>query len=367
MVCKERSSMKKVLCLIDGLGSGGAQRQLVGLANLLKDKGYDVLFVWYHTSEFYKEFLDDNGVKYEQIHATNIFQKFWRISRVISHFKPDAIISYIDGPNMATCLLKALGLKSTIIVSERAVLQKINAHQKRKFFLYRWADFIVSNAQEQTDLINRYFPSLRIKTVTIRNFVDTSVFMPSNTINESDDIKMLVVGRLAPQKNIINFMQAVKKVQKSGISLYVKWFGGHSHGKEEFEKEMMTKYKEMSFGNTFKFLPPTRDIIAEYQACDVFCLPSLFEGFPNVVCEAMSCGKPIVCSDVNDNAVIVHHNENGLLFDPKSVEDMTDKIIKFCQLSKKERIEMGKKSREIALESMSGDAFVEKYIQLIEK
>ncbi len=359
--------MKKVLCLIDGLGSGGAQRQLVGLADLLNRKGYDVLFVWYHKTDFYKKFLDDNGVKYEQIHATNIFQKFWRISRVISHFKPDAIISYIDGPNMATCLLKALGLKSTIIVSERAVLQKINAHQKRKFFLYRWADYIVSNAQEQTDLINRNFPSLRNKTVTIRNFVDATVFIPSDVTKDTNDIQMLVVGRLAPQKNIIRFMQAIKNVQNSGIPLYVKWVGGQSHGKREFVEEMMSKYKEMSFGDTFKFIPPTNDILTEYQACDVFCLPSLFEGFPNVVCEAMSCGKPILCSDVNDNAVIVHDKENGFLFDPKSVDDMAEKIEGFCNQSIEERLKMGKRSREIAIDSLSGESFVNKYINLIEK
>lgn len=359
--------MKKVLCLIDGLGSGGAQRQLVGLANLLKGKGYDVLFVWYHKSDFYKNFLDENRVNYKQIHATNIFQKFWGVKKIVDSFKPDTIISYIDGPNMAACLLKAFRLKSTVVVSERAVLQQINAHQKRKFFLYKWADYIVSNAQEQTDLINRYFPSLRNKTVTIRNFVDTTVFTPSDVTKDTNDIKMLVVGRLAPQKNIIRFMQAIKNVQNSRIPLYVKWVGGHSHGKEEFVKKMMTKYKEMSFGDTFKFIPPTNDILTEYQACDVFCLPSLFEGFPNVVCEAMSCGKPILCSDVNDNAVIVHDKENGLLFDPQSIDDMTEKIMRFCKLSLNERIEMGMNSRKIALDNLSGESFVNKYIELIEK
>ena len=359
--------MKKVLCLIDGLGSGGAQRQLTGLAALLKNKGYDVLFVWYHSSEFYKGFLDENRVNYKQIHATNIFQKFWRVRKVISRFKPDVTISYLGGPNKATCFLKMLGLKSKVIVSERAVLQKIDRNQKIKFFLYHWADYIVSNAQEQTDLINRYFPSLHNKTVTIRNFVDTSSFVPSDVAKDTDEIEMLVVGRLAPQKNIIRFMQTVKNVQNNGIPLSVKWIGGNSYGKEVFVKEMMTKYKEMSFGDTFKFLPPTNDILKEYQLCDVFCLPSLFEGFPNVVCEAMSCGKPILCSNVNDNAVIVHDKENGLLFNPQSIDDMTEKIMRFCKLSLNERIEMGMNSRKIALDNLSGESFVNKYIELIEK
>lgn len=42
----------KVLCLIDSLGSGGAQRQLVGLASLLKEREYDVLVVYYHSDHF---------------------------------------------------------------------------------------------------------------------------------------------------------------------------------------------------------------------------------------------------------------------------------------------------------------------------
>ncbi len=358
---------KRVLCLIDGLGSGGAQRQLVGLAALLKDKGYDVLFVWYHKSEFYKKFLEDNGVNFEQIQAKNIFQKFWRVRNVISRFRPDAIISYIDGPNMAACFLKAFGLKSTIIVSERAVLQKINSYQKRKFFLYRWADYIVSNAQEQTDIINRFFPSLRNKTVTIRNFVETSVFVPSDIIKDTNEIQMLVVGRMAPQKNIIRFMRAIKKVQEDGIQLRVKWFGGQSPVQKSYIESVITEHKRMRLGEKFVFMPPIREIIPEYQACDVFCLPSLFEGFPNVVCEAMSCGKPILCSNVNDNAILVHHSDNGLLFDPKSIEDMTDKIKEFCKWSKKERIEMGNKSRKIAKDILSGESFVNKYINLIEK
>ena len=145
--------MKKILCLIDGLGSGGAQRQLVGLANLLKEKGYDVLFVWYHPSEFYRDFLEIKNIRYRQIEASNVFQKFLRIRKTIMDFQPEAIVSYIDGPNMAVCFMKMCGLKSRVIVSERAVLQKITPHQKRKFFFYRWADYIVSNAQEQTELI----------------------------------------------------------------------------------------------------------------------------------------------------------------------------------------------------------------------
>ena len=57
----------KVLCLIDGLGSGGAQRQLVGLASLLKKEGYDVLVVYYHGDHFFVPFLKEKGEGHQPV------------------------------------------------------------------------------------------------------------------------------------------------------------------------------------------------------------------------------------------------------------------------------------------------------------
>lgn len=360
---------KKVLCLIDGLGSGGAQRQLVGLANLLQEKGYAVLFVWYHDSDFYKPYLQEQRIAYVQLGANNKLQKFYRVCKVVREFRPDTIISYIDGPAMMTCAFKLLGLTvAKIIVSERAVIQKVTRHQRIKYNLYRWADKVVSNAQEQTNLINNTFPFLREKSLTIRNFVDTSYFQPSCHSEPKKDkaIVMLVVGRISRQKNPILLMKAIKKVQYEGIAIKVKWYGGKSHGQECYFDEVQENCKMMNFGDTFCFFSPTIKVLEEYQRCDVFCLPSLFEGFPNVVCEATSCGKPILCSSLNDISFIVHDGENGYLFDPTSVEDMAQKIMKYCMLTAEERYLMGKRSREIALQHLSEASFVQKYIDIID-
>ena len=69
----------KILCVIDSLGSGGAQRQLVGLADLLHGHGYEVKVVWYHADSFYKEFLDARGVDYENIVAQKRWGKWKRV------------------------------------------------------------------------------------------------------------------------------------------------------------------------------------------------------------------------------------------------------------------------------------------------
>jgi len=256
-----------------------------------------------------------------------------------------------------------------LLVSERAVIQNISVSHRIKFYLYKWADFIVSNAQTQTNLIDDNFKHLHSKTITIRNFVETDYFVPPTTkINSNNKvIRMLVVGRIAKQKNILRFMRAVNDVLKTGIKLEVKWFGNVSVGQQTYSNEVRSAFETYNFDGAFEFYPATNNILKEYQTCDVFCLPSLYEGFPNVVCEAMSCGKPVLCSDVDDNSFVVHHQENGLLFDPTSVEDMACKIRDFCLLSQKERANMGHRSREIALIDFSGESFVNKYIELIDK
>ena len=59
--------MKRILLFTDSLGAGGAQRQLVGLAILLQQKGYNIKVCTYHYFDFYKSFLDDNKIKNELI------------------------------------------------------------------------------------------------------------------------------------------------------------------------------------------------------------------------------------------------------------------------------------------------------------
>lgn len=145
---------------------------------------------------------------------------------------------------------------------------------------------------------------------------------------------------------------------------HIDWYGYHM---EDYYQKCNCLLEEYHLNDIFRFKTPTTDISHEYQTCDLFCLPSIYEGFPNVVCEAMSCGKPILCSDICDNAKIIEDGKNGFLFNPNSTDDMVDKLSRFLQLSNAEKLAMGHRSRELALQKFSAKAFVDKYIKLIEE
>lgn len=357
--------MSKILCLIENLGSGGAERQLTGLAVMLTQQGYQVEVCYYVKREFYLPYLQENGVKScYLIEAANPKKRFFALRKHIKAFKPDTVISYSSSPSMITCLLKLLGARFNLIVSERNTTQQIGKVEKLRFFLYRWANHIVPNSHSQALFIDKYFPKLSSKVKVITNFVDTEKFSPaSEAMLEHEETRMICVGRLMPQKNLLRFIEAIGKVVNDGYKIHVDWFGQSL--KDAYSEDCHNAIKIHNLEGVFVFQEPSSNIQEEYRRADVFCLPSLYEGFPNVLCEAMSCGKPVLCSRVCDNPNIVSEGENGCLFDPHSIEDMASTIERYLDLDAGKKKEMNTKSRKIAVDMFSKDSFIRKYIDIV--
>lgn len=359
--------MKKILCLIATLGSAGAERQMSGLAVMLKKCGYEIEVWYYIRKEFYRPYLEGNGVTCRYIaEASNSKKRFWILNKRIKEFDPDLVISYSKATNMITSMMRLLGAKFRLIVSERNTTQVLDFSARMKFYLYRWSDIIVPNSHSQEKFILNNFPQLGKKTKAITNFVDMEVFVPAELPHHtSEKIRIICVGRLAPQKNVTTFLKAMSIVIQKNASIKVDWFG-HDFA-DEYARTCYDSVEKLGLADNFEFHPATADIVTEYQKADIFCLPSLYEGFPNVLCEAMCCGLPVLCSNVCDNPYIIEEGKNGLLFNPKRTEDIAEKILEICSLSVEERNTMGERSLKIAKEKFSKKIFIEQYISLIER
>lgn len=357
--------MNKILCLIESIGSGGAERQLTGLAVMLKHQGYDVEVCYYINRDFYRHFLQENGVEScYLLDASNPRKRFSVLKKHIKTYKPDTVISYSASPSIVTCLLKLMGARFNLIVSERNTTQVLNSREKLRFFLYRWADHIVPNSKSQGNFINKHFPNLTGKVSVITNYVDTEKFSPIKDGRQEQNVsRMVCVGRLMPQKNVPHFIEAIGKVIGDGYKIHVDWFGLDLQ--DAYSAECHDAIKKYDLGDSFVFLKPSSTIQEEYQKSDVFCLPSYYEGYPNVLCEAMSCGLPVLCSRVCDNPNIVDEGNNGYMFTPHSIDDMVATIEKYLGLSFDKKKDMGIKSREIAIDMFSADSFIQKYLRIL--
>lgn len=360
----------KILLLIDSLYSGGAQRQIVNLANLLNKKGFEVKLVDYWDYDFYDGYLNAHSIPFEHRTAKGKFNIFRSIYKVIQEFSPDVVISYLEHSSMIASAIKFLRLTKPfrLIVSERNTTQELKKTDLIRFKLFQVAaDTIVPNSFSQTDFIKRHFPKLSRKIVTITNCIDTDKFIPCESSADTDSslLRFIIVGRVVAQKNPLLFLQALSKVKqlRPEKNFIVDWYG-QPYPKEYFD-ECLKLRADLNLEKTVYFYPPSQEIIKEYQKSDVFILPSIYEGFPNVLCEAMSCGLPVMASAVCDNLAILDNGALGYLFDPLSVDDMAQKIIMVLDMERKELKAMGKNNRRVALEKFSMNRFIDSYSSLL--
>lgn len=357
--------MKRVILFTDCLGAGGAQRQLVGLAVMLKEIGYDVKVCYYHDSPFYYQYLDDHSVQRELISGAANHVK--RIPTLIRYFKkqnPNWIIAYQESPSTFACIAKIIGGKFKLMVSERSTTQKMTWREHVRFFLYRWADVIVPNSHSQGHLLAKRYPWMWSRLAVITNFVDLERFYPLDHQRRETPI-IMIAASIWPSKNALGLIEAVRMLKDRGVKCKIHWYGKTEKWLSLFN-ECNAKVQKYGLQEMIELLPKTLEIQKKYQEADYFCLPSFYEGTPNVICEAMSCGQIVVCSNVCDNAIYVREGENGFLFDPKSSVDIADKIQKAVEMSDDDYEKYRRNSRIIAENLLSKELFLKRYRELIE-
>jgi glycosyltransferase involved in cell wall biosynthesis len=250
-----------------------------------------------------------------------------------------------------------------LIVSERNTTQQIGSNEQIRFALYRFADIIVPNSYSQENFIKTSYPQLAKKVVTITNFVDTDYFKPAAKKAQNSTPTIISVGRITPQKNILNYLSALRILVEKGLKFKAIWFGNTDQ--EDYFQSCNLSIEKLGLRDYFEFRPATKEIKNEYQKADIFCLPSIFEGFPNVLCEAMCCGLPVACSNICDNPLIVQQGVNGRLFNPIIVEEMASAIEEMINFPETGKELMCNSNRGKAIEMFSEKIFIERYIQII--
>ena len=355
--------MKKIICLIDALGAGGAERQMAGLSSLLFRKGYTVEVWYFEPKHFFKKQIEEIGVvvKYFDYKKSKV-NLYKRLKEELVNCNPEVVITYLQTSSILASIIKLFGGKYSLIISERNTNTSIRLRDIIRFNLYRVANYIVPNSFSQKNFIDRKFKFLSKKIHVIVNYVDTDFFVPSNHLKSN---KILVVATIWPSKNTLGFIRSIKILKEKGLDFHVKWFG-KVPDKTAYVIQCEELIKKLSLEREIELLNKISDIKEEYQKADYFCLPSFYEGTPNVLCEAMSCGLPILCSDVCDNQKYVENNTNGYLFNPNDPNDIATALEKILRLPVEEYNIMCENNRKKAIDVFSKDEFIYKYIELLE-
>lgn len=164
-----------------------------------------------------------------------------------------------------------------------------------------------------------YIPGVGLDTERIRNTeVDKKKKREELGLTE-DNIVLLSVGELSKRKNHITPIKALAQIKDNKNIFYL------IAGVGPLEKYLKEECKRLGIENQVKFLGFRKDVYELCKVSDIFVFPSLQEGLPVALMEALCCDLPIICSDIRGNRDLIENKKNGFLI-KNNVEEYINKI-----------------------------------------
>jgi glycosyltransferase involved in cell wall biosynthesis len=313
----------KILFLAPSLESGGAERQMVQLANRLALRGQDVGIALFRNVGPLAEDVSGAVTVHDlrKKSRVDLVGFLIRLKRLIQLEKPDLVYSFLGVPNLANVLLKPFLSNVRCIWSVRSSNMDLSRYDwlsrvcsRTEIALSKFSDEIIVNSQAGCNYaVKQGFPAEKLK--VIPNGIDVEYFSSNPAAGLGvrqewkvpDDVVLVgIVGRLDPMKDHVTFLEAASEVSRSNPNIYFVSIGGGP-----LESQLKQFGQDLDLDDRIIWAGERRDLPAVYSALDICCLSSLSEGFPNVLGEAMSCGVPCIATNVGDAADIL--GESGIV------------------------------------------------------
>ena len=319
---------KHILFLVSSMQGGGAERVAALLSNYWAEQGHRVTLMPTFSGRGECLYPLDPGVKLDfladRVGAARktpwtLLRRFLALRRVIKTERPDVVLSFLTHVNVAA-ILAARGSGVPVIVSERIHPLHTDASALWKWArkrTYPMADLTIVQTRAAEEWMRANIPRARCalipNPVVLPAKAGTAVSIPAPGRH-----LLLAAGRLDPQKGFDLLINAFNRVS----SLFPDWdLCILGEGVERPNLEALRNTLDLS---DRVHLPGRVDDMADrYARADLFALSSRYEGFPNVLLEALASGLPAVSFDCPSGpADIIRHETDGLLVEPES----TDKL-----------------------------------------
>ena len=191
--------------------------------------------------------------------------------------------------------------------------------------------------------VERYAESLEVepsKVSVVPNSVDTLKFRPASRGDRRDGIVSVgFIGRLICNKGPQYLVEAAPRILRefSNVQFIVA-------GDGPMLQEMEHRVHQLGVENAFRFLGTVPSNVEFLKSCDIMVRPSLTDGMPLTVLEAMACGIPTVASRVGGTSEILQDGDTGFLVEPRNVDELVSRISTLVADSNLRR-EMGGRAR----------------------
>jgi glycosyltransferase involved in cell wall biosynthesis len=323
--------MIRVLHVIDHLGLGGAQTAVLDMLRNRDRAAFDVEVAVMHGRGPFADVLEGAGVKVHSLSAAKWPPAYVpNFLRLIREGKYDVLHFHLQASNWLMKPLAALA-GAPVRISHDHTSGDLKFRGIGSLlpdaFSHLFSTRVVAVSDGVRDFLTRWEAVPRESLVVIANGVDDSTFRPAALEDRAAARKRMGVpsdafvvggmGRLAYEKNFAAVPELALRREKAVFVI------AGSGPEEEMLKALTAR---LGVAGRVKFLGAVTDRTGFYHALDAFILPSLHEGLPMALLEAMASGVPVLASRLEGIAAALVEGEEGLLAEAGETEDFSGKL-----------------------------------------
>ncbi|HUZ60261.1 MAG TPA: glycosyltransferase family 4 protein [Hanamia sp.] len=369
--------MKKIAVIENGLFSTYTMRD--GLMQFLLKEGYDVTILT-HTNSFESQ-VEKTGLKVINIGAGNmnpvkVSKYIFNLYKVLKKIEPDVCLTFSIRPaiwgNFITRYLKIPTITN---------ITGVGPLFTSKNFAYRIARFIYRSALSKTkkvffqnfddmDLfIEKKFVTKNVAERIPGSGVDYQKFSPFNFEGKENLVAngfiFLFIGRLIKDKGIFEFVEAARSIRKKYPNIIFNVIGPFWHQNLKSNTITKTDLQNWITEGVIDYQGEKKDVRKFIDEADCIVLPSYREGTSNILLEAASMERPVICTNTTGCKEIVEDGVTGFLCKVKDSYDLAVKMEKMLLLSSEERKCMGKKGRQKIIKEFDKQIVIDAYLKTI--
>ncbi|MCR1816212.1 glycosyltransferase [Aliarcobacter butzleri] len=374
------SKNKNILILCASMQKGGAERVIsLLLKELENEQNLKVHFMMmedgieYDLPKYITPIILSNSKKSGVKKLLELPFVAWKLKKYIKENNINIVMSFLYRPNYINILAKMFGNNHKSIINIRqttsrylseGLLGKVNLFLINN--LFDKADLIISNSKGVDEDLKSII-NITTNTKVINNPVDIEYINSKKSICEDvdfdfkEDKKYIIsVSRLIKQKRNIDLIKAFFELQKEDDNLEVLFLGDGI-----LKNDLINECVKLNIENKVRFLGNVKNPFYYLSRSDLFVLTSEFEGFPNVLVEAMTCGLPVISSDCKSGPrEILEDEKYGLLYPVGDIDTLIEKM-KFCLYEDIDRENIQSKNLK-RIEDFSVDKIMNQFKKVLE-
>jgi glycosyltransferase involved in cell wall biosynthesis len=320
----------KEICFLAGtLGQGGAERQLFYMIKALLTHHARVRVLCLTSGEYWENRLCAAGVPVTYVgRRPSLTARTGAILRQLWLHRPDILHSQHFYTNAyAVAAGRILGIRHVGSIRSNFVTEINGELAWARRASVRLLDRIAVNSQAALRSAADFgVPNSKLR--FLPNVIDTEEFCPLNKPTHGD-WNIISVGRLVPSKRFDRFIDTIAQV-RAKTDACVK---GVVVGSGPLELELKKRAKALGLNDgAIEFrAAASADMAAIYQRASLLLLTSDYEGTPNVVLEAMSCGVPVIAGAISGLTDLIQSGTTGVLVSPTDTNGYSDAVLRLMQ------------------------------------